>query len=171
MELIDRTLNVQVVDTPETYWPMTEQLVPPVVELLKALSDLEEETFRRSQGLDAQKQAQGIPSHQTAPGWKELMAEYSARIYELASPWCTEKLLARGYGRSYGSPTCYGYLNGDFQIFFTMKSAKRAVIETRYYQSIEKAHQFVLRPAEGGWKIDEVSYRLSNEKTWHSFHI
>lgn len=164
-------LNIQVVDTPKTYWPMAEQLVPMVVELLKSLSDLEEEICRRDRGLDAQKQAQGIPSHQTAPGWKELMAEYRTRIYDLASPWCTEKLLAKGYGRSYGSPTCYGYLNGDCQIFFTMKSAKRAVIETRYHQSIDKAHQFILRPAEGGWKIDEVSYRFSNEKTWHAFHI
>ena len=163
--------NIQVVDTPEAYRPMAEQLVPPVLGLLKSLSDLETEIFRRSQGLDAQKQAQGIPSHQVAPGWKDLMTEYHNRIYDLASPLCTEKLLSKGYGRSYGSSPCYGYLDGDCQIFFTMKSAKRAVIETKYHESIDKAHQFVLRPEGDGWKLDAVSYRYSDDKTWHAFHI
>lgn len=163
--------QVQIVDTPETYRHMADQIVPPVLELLRTLSQLEEEIFRRSQELEAQKLAKGISAHQVAPGWEALIKEYRARIYDLASPWCTEKLLSRGYGTSYGSPTHYDYLSGTCQILFTMKSAKRAVIETRFHESIDKAEQFILRPAEGVWKIDEINYRFSDESTWHTHHI
>ena len=161
----------QFIDTPESFQPMADNIVPPLVDMLLALSDLEEEIGRRFDALNEKKLAMGIPRGQVAPGWEELWAEYRTRFYAIAAPLCTEKLLNRGYARSCGYPTEYGYLAGECQLFFTMNSNKRAMVVTRYHESIDKAHQFVLRPIDGIWKIDKVSYSYGNEPTWHITEI
>lgn len=161
------TSEVTACDTPEKYLPMKDILVPAVVAFLRQLCALEEEIYQRSEKMEADKLRAGIPKSQMAPGSMELWEEYRERYGEIAKLHCTQKLLDRGYGRSYGCPATYAYLNTGCKLDFTMKSPKKAVIVTHYHKGIDMKHQFVLKIEENEWNIDSVSYGYENESTWH----
>ena len=50
---------IEIVDTPEKFRSIAQELVPSLVELLRSLSALEGETFRRSQALKRAREARG----------------------------------------------------------------------------------------------------------------
>lgn len=165
-------LPVSLEGTPEKFRPMAEELLPPLLELLRSLCALEAEIFARSQQLEADKLKAGIPRSQEAPGWRELMEEYKERYGGLVQDRCTEELLARGYARSCGKPAGYDYLNTGCRLAFTMKSAKRAVLEATYPHGVDMLNQFVLRNTDEGWRIAEVHYGFASEPgKWHKHHI
>lgn len=165
-------LTVSMDGTPEKFRPMAEELLPPLLELLRSLCALEEEIFARSQQLEADKLKAGIPKSQVAPGWSELMQEYKERYGELVRDRCTEELLERGYARSCGKPAGYAYLNTGCRLAFTMKSSKRAVLEAIFPHGVDMQNQFVLRNTDAGWKLAEVNYGFASEPDkWHRFHI
>ena len=170
-KLIDKTVRYEqkivLKDTPEKYEKTADELIAFLLEFLGELNQLEEEIYIRDEKLVENKYKEGIPRHIVAPGSKELFAEYKERFGELAKDRCTAALLAQGYAGSYGNPTKYGYINGDFQLIFTMKSAKRAVIETRHYGGIEMKHQFVLKLTDEGWRVSERKYGFGNKTTWY----
>ena len=158
-------------DTPEKFAPMAEELVPFLAEHLRGLCALETEIFARSRELEAEKLKHGIPAYQTAPGSQELWEEYRERYGRLAAAFCTPKLLERGYAGSCGKPAKYEHLNTGCDVFFTMKSAKRAVVETSFHRGLLFRHQFVLKHTEAGWQADQVSYAHGQEDSWHIDHI
>lgn len=159
-------------DTPEKFQPMAEVIVPPLLELLQARNILEEEIFARSQELKKSKAAAGLPLNQTIPEEQELWEEYRRRYLELVAPRCVPGFLKYGAASSFGKPTKYGYLEDDpsCQVVFTMKSAKKAVVELRRGPGVNEQHQFTLRPAEGNWLIGGVSYRFSQADSWSIDH-
>ena len=73
-------------DTPEKFQPMAEELVPPLLELLRARNDLEREIQERFQALEAEKPALGIPKNQVHPDDPALWEEYRRRYLELVQP-------------------------------------------------------------------------------------
>ena len=72
-------MNIILKNTPETYKKMVDEIIPPLLELLKELTLLEEEIFKRNHELDVEKSILNIPSNQIHPKWKELMTEYEKR--------------------------------------------------------------------------------------------
>ena len=163
-------IQMEIADTPEKFRPMAEELVPPLVALLRQLSALEETFFQRSRELKKAREARG--ERYVSQEEKDIWQQYKEAYGRLLDGRCTQALLDRGYAGSFGDPTAYGYLDTGCRLTFTMKSPARAVVETAFLHGVDMCHQFVLRNTEEGWRIDRVSYGFSSEPgKWHVFHI
>ena len=94
------------------------------------------------------------------------------RYLELVTPHCTEKMMKWGAARSFGKPAKYDYLFGapEPTVWFTMKSAKKAVVSTRNPVSYGYRYRFILRSVEDGWKIDGVECAFGDSESWSVEH-
>ena len=161
-------MRVNYINTPENYQAMVEIIIPPLLELLKSLTLLEEEICERNSALDKEKEALGIPANQVHPKWNELMDDYFHRQMQLLTGQVTQKYLERGVRNTYGSPSEYNYVQTkDFSVDFIMTEAEEARIITHYQEALEMKHQFVLRLVDGNWLLDEKFYGFEDEETWY----
>ena len=155
-------------NTPENYRAMAEIIIPPLLDLLKSLTLLEEEIFERNRALDKEKEALGIPSNQLHPLWNELMDDYFQRQMQLLTGRVTQKCLEEGVRNAYGSPSEYNYVQtNDFSVDFIMTKAEEARVITHYQEALEMKHQFVLKLVDGNWLLDEKFYSFEDEETWY----
>lgn len=53
---------------------------------------------------------------------------------------------------------------------FTMKSAKKAVVETRRGPGVHERNRFTLRPWDVGWLIAAMDYRFAESGSWSVDH-
>ena len=161
-------MRVNYKNTPENYRAMAEIIIPPLLDLLKSLTMLEEEIFERNRALDKEKEALAIPANQLHPKWNELMDDYFQRQMQLLTGRVTQKCLEGGVPNSYGSPSEYNYVQtNDFSIDFIMTKAEEARVITHYQEALEMKHQFVLRLVDGNWLLDEKFYGFEDEETWY----
>ena len=161
-------MRVNYKNTPENYRVMAEIIIPPLLNLLKSLTLLEEEIFERNRALDKEKEALGIPSNQLHPLWNDLMDDYFHRQIQLITGRVTQKCLEGGVRNSYGSPSEYNYVQrNDFSVDFIMTKAEEARVITHYQEALEMKHQFVHRLVDGNWLLDEKFYGFEDEETWH----
>ena len=161
-------MRVNYKNTPENYRAMAEIIIPPLLNLLKSLTLLEEEIFERNRALDKEKEALGIPSNQLHPLWNDLMDDYFQRQMQLLTGRVTQKCLEGGVRNSYGSPSEYNYVQrNDFSVDFIMTKAEEARDITHYQEALEMKHQFVLRLVDGNWLLDEKFYGFEDEETWY----
>ena len=161
-------MRVNYNNTPENYQAMAEIIIPPLLNLLKSLTLLEEEIFERNRALDKEKEALGIPANQVHPKWNNLMDDYFHRQMQLITGQVTQKYLERGVRNTYGSPSEYNYVKrNDFSVDFIMTKAEEARIITHYQDALEMKHQFVLRLVDGNWLLDEKFYGFEDEETWY----
>ena len=161
-------MRVNYKNTPENYRAMVEIIIPPLLDLLKSLTLLEEEIFERNRALDKEKEALAIPANQVHPKWNELMDDYFQRQMQLLTGRVTQKCLEGGVRNSYGSPSEYNYVQrNDFSVDFIMTKAEEARIITHYQEALEMKHQFVLRLVDGNWLLDEKFYGFEDEETWY----
>ena len=155
-------------NTPENYRAMAEIIIPPLLNLLKSLTLLEEEIFERNRALDKEKEALAIPANQVHPKWNDLMDDYFQRQMQLLTGRVTQKCLEGGVRNSYGSPSEYNYVKrNDFSVDFIMIKAEEARIITHFQEALEMKHQFVLRLVDGNWLLDEKFYGFEDEETWY----
>ena len=161
-------MRVNYKNTPENYRAMVEIIIPPLLDLLKSLTLLEEEIFERNRALDKEKEALGIPSNQLHPLWNDLMDDYFQRQMQLLTGRVTQKCLEGGVRNSYGSPSEYNYVQrNDFSVDFIMTKAEEARIITHFQEALEMKHQFVLRLVDGNWLLDEKFYGFEDKETWY----
>ena len=161
-------MRVNYKNTPENYRAMAEIIIPPLLNLLKSLTLLEEEIFERNRALDKEKEALAIPANQVHPKWNELMDDYFQRQMQLLTGRVTQKCLEGGVRNSYGSPSEYNYVKrNDFSVDFIMTKAEEARVITHYQEALEMKHQFVLRLVDGIWLLDEKFYGFEDEETWY----
>ena len=161
-------MRVNYKNTPENYRAMVEIIIPPLLDLLKSLTLLEEEIFERNRALDKEKEALAIPANQVHPKWNELMDDYFQRQMQLLTGRVTQKCLEGGVRNSYGSPSEYNYVKrNDFSVDFIMTKAEEARVITHYQEALEMKHQFVLRLVDGNWLLDEKFYGFEDEETWY----
>ena len=161
-------MRVNYKNTPENYRAMAEIIIPPLLDLLKNLTLLEEEIFERNRALNKEKEALGIPSNHLHPLWNDLMDDYFHRQIQLITGRVTQKCLEGGVRNSYGSPSEYNYVQtNDFSIDFIMTKAEEARVITHYQEALEMKHQFVHRLVDGNWLLDEKFYGFEDEETWH----
>ena len=145
---------------------MVEIIIPPLLDLLKSLTLLEEEIFERNRALDKEKEALAIPANQVHPKWNDLMDDYFQRQMQLLTGRVTQKCLEGGVRNSYGSPSEYNYVKrNDFSVDFIMIKAEEARIITHFQEALEMKHQFVLRLVDGNWLLDEKFYGFEDEET------
>jgi hypothetical protein len=161
-------MRVNYKNTPENYRAMVEIIIPPLLDLLKSLTLLEEEIFERNRALDKEKEALAIPANQVHPKWNDLMDDYFQRQMQLLTGRVTQKCLEGGVRNSYGSPSEYNYVKrNDFSVDFIMIKAEEARIITHFQEALEMKHQFVLRLVDGNWLLDEKFYGFEDEETWY----
>ena len=161
-------MRVNYKNTPENYRAMVEIIIPPLLDLLKSLTLLEEEIFERNRALDKEKEALAIPANQVHPKWNDLMDDYFQRQMQLLTGRVTQKCLEGGVRNSYGSPSEYNYVKrNDFSVDFIMTKAEEARVITHYQEALEMKHQFVLKLVDGNWLLDEKFYSFEDEETWY----
>ena len=161
-------MRVNYKNTPENYRAMAEIIIPPLFDLLKSLTLLEEEIFESNRALDKQKEALAISANQVHPKWNELMDDYFQRQMQLLTGRVTQKCLEGGVRNSYGSPSEYNYVQrNDFSVDYIMTKAEEARVITHYQEALEMKHQFVLRLVDGNWLLDEKFYGFEDEETWY----
>ena len=165
-------MDIKIIDTPEKFQSLAEEIVPPLLELLQARNALEAEIHRRYQALEAEKPALGLPKNQMHPDDPALWEEYRRRYLELVESRCVPRLLKYGAVRSCGKPARYDPLFEDpeGQVIFTMKSAKKATVVTTCRKSWEYRYRFTLKPVEGGWLIAGIQCCLGGESSWSVEH-
>lgn len=164
---MDSQVEIEIINTSERFYATADTVLTQVMELLKALSALEREIYERNEALNREKLKAGIAYNQVAPGATELWEEYFDRYRQLVAPVCTERLLERGFGRSFGKPGKYDYLHSKCKIACMMKSAQKVTIQTFFHHGVNMKHQFIVKKIDGEWKIDEMKYGFSDETTWH----
>ena len=161
-------MRVNYKNTPENYRAMAEIIIPPLLNLLKSLTLLEEEIFERNRELDKEKEALAIPANQVHPKWNELMDDYFQRQMQLLTGRVTQKCLEGGVRNSYGSPSEYNYVQrNDFSVDFIMTKAEEARVITHYQEALDMKHQFVLKLVDGDWLLDEKFYGFEDEESWY----
>ena len=161
-------MRVNYKNTSENHRAMAEIIIPPLLNLLKSLTLLEEEIFERNRAMDKEKEALGIPANQVHPKWNDLIDDYFHRQRQLITGQVTQKYLKRGVRNSYGSPSEYNYVQtNDFSVDFIMTKAEEARVITHYQEALEMKHQFVLRLVDGNWLLDEKFYGFEDEETWY----
>ena len=147
---------------------MAEIIIPPLLDLLKSLTMLEEEIFDRNRALDKEKEGLGIPANQIHPKWNELMDDYFQRQMQLLTGRVTQNYLEVGVRISYGFPSEYNYVKrNDFSVDFIMTKAEEARVITHYQEALDMKHQFVLKLVDGNWLLDQKFYGFEDEETWY----
>ena len=161
-------MRVNYKNTPENYRAMAEIIIPPLLNLLKSLTLLEEEIFERNRELDKEKEGLGIPANQVHPKWNELMDDYFQRQMQLLTGRVTQNYLKGGVRISYSSLSEYNYVKrNDFSVAFIMTKAEEARVITHYQEALDMKHQFVLKLVDGNWLLDEKFYGFEDEETWY----
>ena len=159
-------------NTSPKYENRAEEILMPLLDLLKKLTLLEEEIFERDEALEEEKKVLNISEHQVHPKWEALMDEYHDRYTELIEGRVSDKLISKGYANSCGFPSNYSYAKGDdFEVELTMKSEKLATVIIDYVDVTEMRHKFVLRLSDNNWIIDEKYYGFGGEDKWYSDRI
>ena len=165
-------MDIILKNTSEKYKRMVDEIIPPLLELLKELTLLEEEIFKRNHELDVEKSILNIPSNQIHPKWKELMTEYENRFEEMITGKVSENLMSKGYAIHYGNPSEYFYVNhDDFLLEFTMQQADMAVIVIHYQGAVDMKQKFMMRLINKKWLVDEKYYGFEDETLWYEDSI
>lgn len=161
-------MNIILKNTSEKDKEMANEIISSFLELLKELTLLEEEIFKRNHEMDVEKSALNISDNQNHPKWKELMAEYKNRFEEIIKGKVSENLMSRGYAERYANPSEYSYVNsGDFSLEFTIKKEDKVTIITRYKETVDMKHEFILRLIDKKWLVDGKCYGFGDETIWY----
>lgn len=108
--------------------------------------------------------------------WSNLHDEYE----RIVSDKCTEKLLDKGFGKSFGTSIKYIWaetnppaeISDKRTVIFEMKSPKRAVIEVRYKRFTQNcASKFTLINQDDKWLVDAHNWTSDYDNIWHRGHI
>lgn len=165
-------MNIKIINTPEKYKRMADEIVLPLLELLQELKSLEEEVFKRNSELNAEKLILNIPANQNHPKWSGLMAEYESRYEEIAKGKVSENLMSKGYATHYSNPSEYFYVHSDdFLLEFTMQQPDMAIIIIHFSGATEMKHKFIVRQINKRWVVDEKYYGFADEAIWYSDSI
>ena len=165
-------MNIKIKNTPEKYKGMADEIILPLLELLKELNSLEEEVFKRNSELNAEKLILNIPANQNHPKWSGLMAEYESRYKEIAKGKVSKNLMSKGYATHYSNPSEYFYANSDdFLLEFAMQQSDMAIIIIHFSGATEMKHKFIVRQINKRWVVDEKYYGFADEAIWYSDSI
>ena len=161
-------MNIKIKNTPEKYKGMADEIILPLLELLKELNSLEEEIFKRNSELNAEKLILNIPANQNHPKWSGLMAEYESRYKEIAKGKVSENLMSKGYATHYSNPSEYFYVHSDdFLLEFDMQQSDTAIIIIHFSGATDMKHKFIVRQINKRWVVDEKYYGFADEAIWY----
>ncbi len=152
-----------------------EEVVGCLLELLGKINDLERSVFARDCDINERIRKKEILAGEMAVYSKNLWSDYREECRRIVEPRCTEKLLKKGYARSFSTTPMYDYIEDedDCRGTFFMETAKKAVVEFRFtrHSSVNFMHRFTLVPSGDVWLVDAFSYGTEKEGVWHRGHI
>ena len=161
-------MNIKIKNTPEKYKGMADEIILPLLELLKELNSLEEEVFKRNNELNAEKLILNIPANQNHPKWSGLMAEYESRYKEILKGKASDNLISKGYATHYSNPSEYFYVHSDnFLLEFAMQQSDMAIIIIHFNGATDMKHKFIVRQINKRWVVDEKYYGFADEAIWY----
>ena len=161
-------MNIKIKNTPEKYKGMADEIILPLLELLKELNSLEEEVFKRNSELNAEKLILNIPANKNHPKWSGLMAEYESRYKEILKGKASDNLISKGYATHYSNPSEYFYVHSDdFLLEFAMQQSNMAIIIIHFSGATEMKHKFIVRQINKRWVVDEKYYGFADEAIWY----
>ena len=165
-------MNIKIENTSEKYKGMADEIILPLLELLKELNSLEEEVFKRNSELNAEKLILNIPANQNHPKWSGLMAEYESRYKEILKGEASDNLISKGYATHYSNPSEYFYVHSDnFLLEFAMQQSDMAIIIIHFNGATDMKHKFIVRQINKRWVLDEKYYGFADEAIWYSDSI
>ena len=165
-------MNIKIENTSEKYKGMADEIILPLLELLKELNSLEEEVFKRNSELNAEKLILNIPANQNHPKWSGLMAEYESRYKEILKGKASDNLISKGYATHYSNPSEYFYVHSDnFLLEFAMQQSDMAIIIIHFNGATDMKHKFIVRQINKRWVLDEKYYGFADEAIWYSDSI
>jgi hypothetical protein len=159
--------KIDMSQTPEKFRHMKEELVPPLLEILRKLDEIEKKHYAISRELNKEREhvkAEGGSTDEVSRRHSKNWDDFAAARKEVVAEFVTEKCVVSS--NSMSNPSEYFYISGESnpRVYFVMKTAKRAVVEFHYKRGLDKSHQFVWRNIDDVWKIDEKKYGYGGDK-------
>lgn len=146
-----------------------------LLELLGKINELERSVFERDCEINTRIRKKELTAEEISECHDNLWADYREECKRIVEGRCTEKLLKKGYARSFSTTPMYGYIEDvdDCRGTFFMETAKKAVVEFRFtnHSSVNFMHRFTLVPSGDTWLVDAFSYGTEKEGVWHRGHI
>lgn len=146
-----------------------------LLELLGKINELERSVFERDCEINTRIRKKELTAEEISECHDNLWADYRGECKKIVEERCTEKLLKKGYARSFSTTPMYGYIEDadDCRGTFFMENAKKAVVEFRFtnHSSVNFMHRFTLVPGGDTWLVDAFSYGTEKEGVWHRGHI
>jgi len=146
-----------------------------LLKLLAQINELERSVFERDREINTRIRKKELSAAEIAECSKNLWRDYREECKKIVEGRCTEKLLKKGYARSFSTTPMYGYIENadDCRGTFFMETAKKAVVEFRFtnHSTVHFMHRFTLVPSGDTWLVDAFGYGTEKEGVWHRGHI
>lgn len=146
-----------------------------LLELLGKINELERSIYERDCEINTRIRKKELTAEEISEYHDNLWEDYREECKKIVEERCTEKLLKKGYARSFSTTPMYGYIEDadDCRGTFFMETAKKAVVEFRFtnHSSVNFMHRFTLVPSGDTWLVDAFSYGTEKEGVWHRGHI
>lgn len=159
----------------EKFRDKQDEVVGALAELLRLINAAEVRIFERDSELHERLRKKEITGDEFTQLSKDVWSDYCEEVKNIVEPRCTEKLVKKGYARSFSNVPMYNYIDDpeDCRGVFTMETAKKAVVEFRFtnHSSVRFMHRFTLVPSGGKWLVDAFGYGNEKEGVWHRGHI
>lgn len=161
-------IKINTLNTPDKFCDMADEIVPPLVEVLRNVNNLREEMHKRYLKLK-KSQPGGIYSPIEHPEAPVLWQEYRERYHAIFDPHCTKKFLARRLDccQSLGNAEFSHLETAAAEVSFLMKSKSKAIVVVYKEQEYQFNYRFILRLEDDIWKIDEAAFQYPNDEKWH----
>lgn len=151
------------------------EVVECLLELLGQINELERVVYRRDCVIREKIQKKELTAEEISREYDDMWADYREDCRKIVEGRCTEKLLKKGYARSFSTPPMYAYIEDadDCRGTLSMETAKKAVVEFRFtnHSSVHFMHKFTLVPSGDTWLVDAFGYGTEKEGVWHRGHI
>lgn len=164
-------IKINMTDTPDKFYPMAEEIVQTLAEILRSVNQLEAEIYARKEEM-RKKLPGGRYSPVEHPDMQMLWQEYRERYHAIFDSHCTKKFLNKRIDccQSIGSSSNFSSLDTlDSEVAFSMKSKNKAVIIVYRDKSacMQMDYRFTMR-LEDAWKVEEAAYQYADDKKWHT---
>lgn len=151
------------------------EVIDALLELLRLINALEKSVFERDSEINTRIRKKELTAAEISACFDDLWSDYREECKKVVDPRCTEKLLKKGYARSFNNVPMYSYIDDpeDCRGVFKMETEKKAVVEFRFtkHSSVIFMHRFTLVPNGDKWLVDAFSYATEQEGVWHRGHI
>lgn len=156
---------------------MQAELCDFLFEMLREINAVEIKVGQRNALIE--KKTPGLDRDQISDEYKWMWSDFHDEYERIVRDKCTEKLLSKGYGDTFGTSIKYIWAEesppaeiGERTLIFEMKAAKKAVIEVQYKRFGRScASRFTLIKQDEKWLVDAHNWISDYDNIWHRGHI